>query len=210
VTDENAHPDFEAIMSRFSTTNPRKVESLRKSHPVQYAVFDILRIQGEDVTSLPLWKRKELLEEVIEENERISKVRYVEGQGDALFALVCEQGLEGVVLKWKDSIYEVGKRSKHWLKVINYSYYEVYLTGIRKGEVGYLLSFPDGKPAGIMEFPLPPDARKALWGILPMAKQKEDERFIYLKPEIRCQVKSRGLTKQGYIRIPVFQKFLFT
>ncbi|MFB5198050.1 hypothetical protein ACE198_24690 [Neobacillus sp. KR4-4] len=42
------------------------------------------------------------------------------------------QDLEGIVLKRKDSRYEVGKRSHSWLKVINYQYADIIVVGYRK------------------------------------------------------------------------------
>ncbi|PAE17431.1 hypothetical protein CHH91_04250 [Virgibacillus sp. 7505] len=63
-----------------------------------------------------------------------------------------EQSIEGVVLKKADSIYKPGTRSPNWLKVINYQYEDVCISGLRKKEFGLLLSFKDGSPAGILEF----------------------------------------------------------
>ncbi|MBO1511124.1 ATP-dependent DNA ligase [Metabacillus bambusae] len=56
------------------------------------------------------------------------------------FDSVQKQGLEGLVLKLKDSPYEIGKHSQAWLKVINYQYQDVYISGLRKSEFGHLLA----------------------------------------------------------------------
>jgi DNA ligase 1 len=105
--------------------------------------------------------------------------------------LVQKQGLEGIVLKRKDSIYEVGKRSQAWLKVINYQYDGVMITGLRKGEFGLLFSIQDGNSAGNMEF-MPPAERKKLHRQLQVIS--EDENFTYIK-QIKCHVKYLNLTK---------------
>lgn len=84
------------------------------------------------------------------------------------------------------------------LKVINYQYDDVMITGLRKGEFGLLLSFLDGKPAGIMEF-MPPAARKELYRLQQVVS--EDIRNTFIKP-IKCRVKYRNLTKPGLLRIP--------
>jgi DNA ligase 1 len=213
VTDEQAHPDFESVMTRFQTTNPIKINALMKTHPVQFCVFDVLMICGQDVTMLPLHERKAILQDWINEQPHLSLVRSVPGeQAKDFFDLVSKQNLEGIVLKKKNSSYQVGKRSHDWLKVINYHYHEVRLTGIRKGEFGWLIGLEekgDVRPAGIIEFPAPPDARKAVWSIVNQTKTHEDKEFIYLEPAIAMKVKSRGFTKRGMIRLPVFQKFLF-
>jgi DNA ligase-1 len=213
VVDKKGHPDFEAVMKRFQTTNPVKAQALIDSYPVEYCVFDLLRLRGEDVTRLPLMDRKALLEEHIGEQDHLALVRWIPGeQGKAFFDLISDQGLEGIVMKKKDSLYQVGKRSHDWLKVINYHYHDVRLTGLRKGEFGWLIGVEkDGKvrPAGLIEFPPPPYVRKAVWSIAEQGKIGEDKNYIYLDPQIRMKVKSRGWTKRGMIRLPVFQEFLF-
>lgn len=51
--------------------------------------------------------------------------------------------------------------ASHGLRSFNYHYDKVLITGLRKGEFGLLLSFLDGKPAGMMEF-IPAAERKSL------------------------------------------------
>ena len=196
VTDPTGKPDFEAMMSRFMSK-----QNILENGTLSYVVFDVIKYNGESVTRLPLTERKQLLDEVIPtDTGLLSKVRYLEGNGAAYFDLVQQQGLEGIVLKRKDSRYEVGKRSQSWLKVINYQYADVLITGLRKGEFGLLLSFLDGKSAGIMEF-MPPGEKKHLY-----RQQKvvsEDDKFIFIEP-IKCRVKYRNLTNAGFLRIPTF------
>ncbi len=55
------------------------------------------------------------------------------------FELTKQHGLEGIVIKKADSTYKIGKRSHDWLKVINYQYADVFITGMRKDEFGLLL-----------------------------------------------------------------------
>lgn len=196
VTDLTGKPDFEAMMSRFMSKR-----NIFENGTLSYVVFDIIKYKGETVTRLPLTERKQLLDEVIPtDTSLIAKVKYIEGHGSAYFDLVQEQGLEGIVLKRKDSRYEVGRRSQAWLKVINYQYSDVVITGLRKGEFGLMLSFLDGKSAGVMEF-MPPAERKNLY------RQKqvisENEKYVIIEP-IKCKVKYRNLTKAGLLRIPSF------
>ncbi|WP_326079919.1 hypothetical protein [Paenibacillus graminis] len=61
-----------------------------------------------------------------------------------------------MVGKRKNSLYETGRRSHAWQKVINWTYTEVYITGYRKNEFGWLAAVPYGtsgrlRPAGIIE-----------------------------------------------------------
>ena len=65
---------------------------------------------------------------------------------------------------------------------------------------GLLLSFIDGKPAGLMEF-IPPNERKTFYGM--QQGISENHEFTFIEP-IKCCVKYRNLTKAGLLRIPSF------
>jgi DNA ligase 1 len=191
VPDSENKPNFEFMMERFSSNYNR--------HFIQYCVFDIIQYKGKRVTSLPLVNRKELLADVLEPTENIVLTQFVEGYGVEYFDLVKKQELEGIVLKRKDSIYQINKRSYDWLKVINYQYADLLISGIRKDKFGAVLSFEDGNYAGVMEF-MPPSEKKKLYNI--MKKVDETDKYIKIAP-VRCQVKYRNLTKAGLLRIPL-------
>lgn len=213
ITDERGHPDFEAVMRRFRTTDQRKISSLMKSLPVQYCIFDILMIDGRNITKLPLSNRKQILHKVIQKHPHFILVRSFPGsQAQLLFNLIKEQGLEGIVLKKKKSTYQVGKRSPDWLKVINYQYHHVRLIGLRKDEFGWLIGVEENgrvRPAGMIEFPPPEHVRRAIRSILDHTMIGKDRSYIYLRPDIRMIVKSRGWTTHGMLRTPVFHSFDF-
>ncbi|MEK8130057.1 ATP-dependent DNA ligase [Paenibacillus filicis] len=132
VTDQEGKPDFEALQRRF--------QSKRDKTPVSLCAFDILQYKGIDVTDLPLWKRKELLEESFEETEHYKKVRPFSGNATDYFELIAKHGLEGIVIKYINSKYEVDKRSWSWQKVIKWTSAEVYISGYRKSDFGLLTS----------------------------------------------------------------------
>ncbi|WP_240416474.1 hypothetical protein [Paenibacillus periandrae] len=83
--------------------------------------------------------RVQLLEESFVENDHYKKVKQVEGDTLEYFKLIQQHGLEGIVKK-KDSKYEIDRRSWNWQKVINWIYAEVYITGYRKKDFGWLTS----------------------------------------------------------------------
>ena len=209
ITDENGKPDFEALMGRFQVSKLRRIPIMSKSNPVTFCAFDVVYFKGKKVSHLPLMERKALLAEILPEDlARITKTLSIDSSGRALFDLVKQQDLEGIVLKKKDSRYEVGKRSKNWLKVINYKYMTVSITGIRKSEFGWLLGFPDGKPAGIMELGVPADARKVVYELAKMVGAKETNDYVYFPNDsLKCKVKYRTLTKAGLLRLPSFLEF---
>jgi bifunctional non-homologous end joining protein LigD len=83
-----------------------------------YYVFDLLRLDGKDLTSMPLIARKDRLERVIKSLKQ-PRVRYSDhfrGVGPELFKECCAQGLEGIVSKRVDTPYVSG-RHPDWLKI---------------------------------------------------------------------------------------------
>jgi len=78
--------------------------------------FDLLELDGEDLTALPNVERKERLRPLIgEDDARLQYAEHVIGEGEKLFETMCREGLEGVVSKKADAPYR-GARTKAWLK----------------------------------------------------------------------------------------------
>ena len=84
-----------------------------------YYVFDLLHLNGRDLTGLPLIERKALLAPLIARLPKGGPIRYsdhVQGQGPAFFAQACKHHLEGIVAKRAAAPYSSG-RTEDWLKV---------------------------------------------------------------------------------------------
>lgn len=57
--------DFESVMSRFQARRVDKIKQLTTTMPAYFGIFDILMYKGQDLTGLPLLRRKEILAEII-------------------------------------------------------------------------------------------------------------------------------------------------
>ncbi len=84
-----------------------------KAGRVAYHVFDILWLDGRDLTKLPLVERRELLS-TLRLRQPIELVPRLDG--DKPWEQACARGWEGVIAKRRDAPYE-HRRSKHWLKM---------------------------------------------------------------------------------------------
>jgi bifunctional non-homologous end joining protein LigD len=79
--------------------------------------FDLLALDGQDLTKSPNVQRKELLRPLISgDDPRIQYAEHVIGAGEQLFETMCREGYEGIVSKQADAPYR-GTRTKAWLKV---------------------------------------------------------------------------------------------
>ena len=83
-----------------------------------YYVFDILYLDGYDLTNLSLIKRKEILKKIIPGDlVNIKYSDHIVRDGESFFKVAEQRGLEGILAKRADSKYLPGKRSKDWLKL---------------------------------------------------------------------------------------------
>jgi bifunctional non-homologous end joining protein LigD len=107
VVDDQGQPNFELLQNYRKTGNGHLL----------YYVFDLLHFQGHDLTGLPLLSRKELLKKILPPSPKIRFSDHVLNDGVLFFRAVKEKGLEGIIAKHGQSTYQIGSRSRQWLKV---------------------------------------------------------------------------------------------
>jgi bifunctional non-homologous end joining protein LigD len=83
---------------------------------LMYLVFDMLYLDGEDLTDLPSVRRREILKKLLPKEGFIRFSDAIESLGIEFFRAARERGLEGIIAKKKESIYLPGKRSDNWLQ----------------------------------------------------------------------------------------------
>lgn len=97
----------------------------RREWPYFYA-FDILDLEGEDLTSRPLLERKGLLVSVLPRIEgRLLYLDHIEMRGIDLYRAACLRDLEGIVGKWALGTYQADGRCTSWLKIKNPDYTQI-------------------------------------------------------------------------------------
>lgn len=106
--DETGHPSFNALQNFGSN-----------KMPILYYIFDVMVLEGLDLTREPLSRRRELLERKIlpKLSEPIKYSSSLDADLSDLIQLVKKAGLEGLVAKQRDSRYELGLRSGAWRKM---------------------------------------------------------------------------------------------
>ncbi len=89
----NGKPDFYEVQRRTVLTDPFKIQLAYKKYPANFVAYDILYFIDKPITELPLMERKKLLNEVISESDILSKYRYVEANGIAMYKFAEVNGL---------------------------------------------------------------------------------------------------------------------
>jgi bifunctional non-homologous end joining protein LigD len=103
--------------SSFQLLQAREMEG-RKS-PVYFYAFDLLQVDGKSLVALPLETRKTVLENLCA-GAGDPLIRYsgaIGGDANQLLKEVQRRGLEGIIGKLRNSVYEPGRRSGAWIKV---------------------------------------------------------------------------------------------
>ena len=108
-------PSFAALAARMHVLDAARAAALARAQPVTYLVFDLLRLERDDLTRRPLRERRELLQSLPLAAPAQLSPAYDDGA--ALLEATREQGLEGVLAKRWSSRYEPGRRSTAWLKL---------------------------------------------------------------------------------------------
>lgn len=156
--DRDARPSFSLLQNRMHLTRPREIEREVIRTPIVYLLFDLMRLNGHDLTGMPLSERRSLLEDLVEGIDAPVQVPPVFDDLDAALAASAEFGLEGVVVKDPTSRYRPGVRSPSWLKLKHTRMQEAVIVGIRPGRGdrertlgSLLLAVPEG-PGGRLRY----------------------------------------------------------
>jgi bifunctional non-homologous end joining protein LigD len=98
---------------------------------LKYYVFDILYLNGHNVMSFPLLKRKELLEAFFKKYsfKRVFNLKFRIGAGKKFFEELSSKGFEGMIAKDPESTYNAGKRGESWLKIKSMHMQEAVICG---------------------------------------------------------------------------------
>ena len=109
-----------------------------------FVVFDLLSVDGRDLTATELRIRKKTLRDLIGPAGPLLFADHVEQDGEGFFAAVSDRGLEGMIAKRADSRYQPGRRSPDWIKVKSWRTQSCAIAGWtaghgRRGRLGALV-----------------------------------------------------------------------
>ena len=218
VFGEDGNPSFRLLQKREHAAS--SMYHLRsRQHPATYVVFDILELEGKDLTGLELRERRPMLEKVVEDGERIRKMVQTE-QGQRLWDLVVAKGTEGVMAKSWSSPYEQGTRSKYWLKIkttttvdcviIGYTHESRVISALALGlyDDGRLVFIGRVGTGFTEEFltDLKRDLDRIMVETPPVPVRVDTTPVVWVKPEIVCEVEYLEVTLNRHLRAPVFRR----
>jgi bifunctional non-homologous end joining protein LigD len=214
-------PSFQALQHR----------STHRNYAIVFYAFDLLHLDGEDLRRVPLHERRKRLPDVVKWSG-ILLSEPLPGTPQQVTEAVSGIGLEGIVAKRKDSLYESGERSGAWVKLKLDKQQEFVIGGYRPGPnavdallVGYYegkaLRFAGKVRAGftphlrrevfdVLE-PLQiakcsfvdlPNSKTSHWGGGVTAEQMAE--MVWVKPKLVAQIRFVEFTNDGHLRHAAF------
>jgi bifunctional non-homologous end joining protein LigD len=212
VFDEQGRSQFQLLQSYQNAQRGRLV----------YCVFDLLHLDGRDLTSLPLIKRKKVLRKLLKNLPHVMYSEHIATTGEAFFKATVELGLEGMMAKYAVSTYKPGLRSRDWLKVKTHRRQEAVIAGFteprktRKEFGALVLGVYDGKDlnyightgSGFNSQSLAETRRR----LRPLETDRCPFREVpktnmpvhWVRPSLVCEVEFQEWTSDGRMRIPIF------
>jgi len=226
VVTKDGKPDFGMLQTREHVSDELRIELLSQTMPATFIAFDLLYLNGKSLVDLPLMGRRAKLEEIVTESPRLLLSRYVETHGRRYFEEVAKLGLEGAMAKRKRSTYQIGKRSRDWLKLKAIKTADVVVVGFTPGEgwrSGYFGALAIGAYCGgKLEFmgkvgtgfdenllKLISSMLKARTTDVKPIEISPPYEVRWVKPELVCEVKFMEVTPDLKLRAPVFRRLRF-
>jgi DNA ligase D-like protein (predicted ligase) len=221
AVDRHGRPSFQALQHR----------GAHPQHAVVFYAFDVLHLNGEDLTRLPLDARRSHLSEIVE-GSAVLVSQELPGTAQQVIAAVQRLGLEGVIAKRNDSRYEAAQRSGAWVKLKLDKQQEFVVGGYRPGAhgvdallVGYYerkaLKFAGKVRAGFTPhlrrdvfrqlkllhkatcpFSDLPNSKTSHWGAGVTAEEMDE--MQWLKPQLVAQIRFVEWTADGHLRHAAF------
>lgn len=188
-----------------------------------FYVFDILWLDGVNLINLPLSERKGILKQIVPDAGIIRYSESIDEYGIDFYNIAKQNGLEGIIAKQKDAVYQPGTRTKSWLKIKVEQKHEAVICGYTKnkdsdrlfsslvlgvyenkelkfiGQVG--TGFNQAMQTDLMKKMKPLVSTSCPFAKIPTTTAPT----VWIKPSLVCEVKYTELTSVGVMRHPSFQ-----
>ena len=220
VAFDGRQTSFARLQGRLGITDPRRARAT--GIEVFLYLFDLLRLDGADLTARPLRDRKRALRDAVDFGDPIRYSTHRNADGESYLRQACSWGWEGLIAKRADSPYRPGRRTEDWLKFKCVRDQELVIGGYtdpggsRVGFGALLVGYYDGgalRYAGKVGTGFDQRAlralRKRFEGLArpdsPFADRVRERGAHWLRPELVAQIAFTEWTRDGLLRHPRFQ-----
>ena len=224
VLDDKGRPLFHDVVGRMHKKGNESILKASKLKPAICYVFDMITLDGINISHLPFERRRAWLEVVLNQSDQY-RISNLFKHGNDLFDAVEKQNMEGIMAKDLDSKYWPGKRTEDWIKIKSRKLEQCMIIGYTKGQGDragafgalHLAKMTHNKMQYMGKVGTGFDQKmlKSLYGVVsnieeikkPVDVQIEEEsRTTWITPLLRCEIEYASLSSNGTFREPVFIK----
>lgn len=213
VVKEDGKPSFQ-LLQHYQTDG---------EHDIQYRVFDLLSLNGQNTCDLPLIERKKLLKQLLKvKTDAIKYSDHIEEDGISFFNVARKNDIEGIMAKQADSLYTPGARTSEWLKIKHHKSVEAIIvgytepTGTRNHFGALVLGMYEDKKLKYVGHTGSGFSSQGLKDMMELLtplqivtspfeeKVKTNMPVTWVKPILVCEIKFTEWTRDGNLRHPIF------
>lgn len=219
--DQHGVSRFQLLQPRLGRKNEGEIRKLAAKSRLAYYAFDLLYLDGHDLTRCSLIDRKATLEKILKQAKNVRYSDHIIGAGKQLYEELAKIPLEGMIAKRAASIY-IQRRSADWLKVKTVQQMEVVIGGYTQprksreyfgaivvglyldGKLHYVGHTGGGFNQKTLEqvYRLMQPLKTAACPFV--EKPKTNEPVQWVKPKLVAQVKFSEMTADLKLRQPIF------
>lgn len=212
---DNGLISFQKLQTRFHVKDKAKIKFNTQNNPICFMAFDIL-YEDKDLISLPLMKRKKILNNYVDSDYFI-KVKYFNEKGIKLFENIKKLQLEGIVAKHKDSLYHINTRTKDFIKIKNIKEDVFLIGGFIESNQSPTISLLLGETENNnLMYVGRVSVSKNYYFVKELINDHTKENpfcnytggGIFIKKEIKCLVEYLEKTSKNHLRHPVFKTII--
>lgn len=219
VLNEKGAADFNKIMYSIN------------SGTLTYYVFDLIWYNGYSLINVPLIERKKILKSIIHSSNIIRFSDHIIEKGKDLYRLAQQHKVEGIVAKYKQGLYYPGGRTTGWIKIKTAKVIQGVIAGFiidqdkegsgfnsliiaqeQKHGYKYIGQVGTGVTKDTLQKVFQAKRSKSIFSPLPAVNRKtafrspiKNPKIVWIKPELKCQVKYLELDHFGLMRHPSFK-----
>jgi bifunctional non-homologous end joining protein LigD len=223
----NAVLDGEVCRIDASTGRATFSELQQGTGALVYYAFDLLELDGTPLVGEPLEVRRATLRKLLDARTKTVSFSESFDDGDALFDVAKEQGLEGVIAKRAGSTYKQGSRTRDWLKVKTENVQEFVVAGYTRGagrragtfgslalaineggELRYVgnvgTGFDDAEIRRLLKLLKPLHRDHSPFAVAPKMPRVRKGDVQWVDPQLVAQVRFGEWTHDGHLRHPAY------
>lgn len=222
-------PSFELLQQRMNLHDATQIAAAERTIPTVLYLFDVMYLDGYDLTKAALRDRKEVLTRILLPLPQVQETFAIPAAADEAYRFAIDAGFEGIMAKRTDSRYEPGKRSAHWLKRKGKDTETFVVGGFTAGTghrgksfgglvigewVDGALEYRGKVGSGFSDRDVR-TMRAALEELVvdasPFAGRTQDDKTAtWVKPEIQIEVEYANRTGANLLRAPIFKGLAMT